>query len=282
MNERDAVIDEEKMRETPGFFGWVSWFRRTAVGEILETVVVALLLALVLRATVVQAFYIPSDSMMDTLLKDDHILVNKALYWIVPPRHGDILVFRYRDTPEAAPDPVLYRRIAGPLFWDVRRKWLHLAGPKDYIKRVIGVPGDRLRVEGGLVYRNGVRLEEPYVRPGTSSGEFVLRLPARRFDVVGGRVRLDGTPVDDFVARLGGDYIVPPGAVADDPAVFITTPGGEVCVREMTVPEGHLFVMGDNRSNSQDSRFWGFLPLADVKGKALVRYWPLGRLGVVR
>ena len=262
--------------------GWLTRFRRTAVGEILETVVVALVLALILRATVVQAFYIPSDSMNDTLLQNDHILVNKFLYWFVGPRHGDIVVFAHHEGPVVVPSPVRYVHLVDSLYWDRQRTWFHVGGPKDYIKRVVGVAGDRIRVEGGVVRRNGSALDEPHVKAGTNSGEFALKLPARRLDVVGGRVRLDGLPVDEFVGRLGGEYVVPPGAVPDDPANFYMLSIGEIAAREVVVPAGRLFVMGDNRNNSQDSRYWGFPALEDVKGKALVRYWPLDRIGIVR
>lgn len=276
------MAGSNETEERPGLLGWILWFRRTAVGEVLETVVVALFLALLLRAFVVQAFYIPSDSMNDTLLQNDHILVNKFLYRIVPPAHGDIVVFRHREGPDVPPSPVRYAHVAGPLYWDRTRSWFFVAGPKDYIKRVIGVPGDRIRVEGGGVRRNGEPLVEPYVREGTHSGEFVLRLPARRLDSEGDHVRLDGLPLDVYRTRLPPEYVVPEGALLDDPEAYVRIQTGEIAAREIVVPPGHLFVMGDNRLNSQDSRFWGFLPFEEVKGKALVRYWPLGRLGIVR
>jgi signal peptidase I len=171
--------------------------------EYLEALAVALVLAFVIRTFVVQAFKIPSGSMLDTLLIGDHLLVNKFLYGtripftdkiILPledPQHGDVIVFEFPEDTS-----------------------------KDFIKRIIGLPGDVLEMKDKVVYRNGEKLDEPYVKH-TDPG-----LQARR---------------DNF--------------------------------GPITVPPGKYFVMGDNRDESYDSRFWGFVDKDKIRGKAWVIYW---------
>ncbi len=171
----------------------------------LETIVIAILIALFIRVFIVQAFNIPSGSMEPTLLPGDYILVNKFIYGIrIPymnvrifsynkPKRGDVIVFIYPKDPS-----------------------------KDFIKRVIGTQGETVQIIGGKIYIDGAPISDPW-------GYF--------------------------------DKREPPGFVA---AVENFGP--------VVVPEGSLFVMGDNRNNSEDSRFWGFVPLGNVLGKALVIY----------
>jgi signal peptidase I len=185
--------------------------RKSAFREYAEAIGVAVVLALVIRALVVQAFTIPSGSMMDTLLVGDYILVNKFLYgaalpfveWRVPgfrdPRRGDIIVFKYPQ--------------------DERR---------DFIKRVIGTPGDRIQIKGRQVLVNGQPLTEPYTKfaePAWSRG------------------------------------------------VQETACGYAYGCEPTTVPPDSYFMMGDNRDNSQDSRYWGFVKRDKIKGKAFLIYW---------
>ncbi len=175
--------------------------------ENIEAVVIAVVLALFIRTFVIQAYKIPSGSMLETIQLGDHILVNKFIYGIkIPfihktlihitnPKRGDIIVF----IPPDAPD-------------------------KDYIKRVIGIPGDVIQIKNKQLYRNGKLVKEPYVMHTDPN-----ILPA------------SVSPRDNF---------------------------GPV-----TVPPGHLFMMGDNRDDSLDSRFWGFASLNMVEGKAMFIYW---------
>jgi len=188
--------------------------RKSQAREYLESVVVAVILALFIRTFVVQAFKIPTGSMETNLLIGDHLLVNKLVYSPSvgaleadvlakrPINRGHVVVFKFPEDPA-----------------------------RDFIKRVIGLPGETVEIRGKQVYIDNEPLEEPYVHflePPRSRDhpEYGLRGEARR---------------DDW--------------------------GPEV------VPEGHLFVLGDNRDNSRDSRFWGYLPIDQVKGRALIVYW---------
>jgi len=189
----------------------MSAFRKSTLREYFESIVVAVILALFIRTFVVQAFKIPTGSMEQNLLIGDHLLVNKFVFSptatgaersILPVtsiKRGDVIVFKYPEDPE-----------------------------RDFIKRVIGLPGDVVEVRHKRIYIDGRPLDEPYVY-----------------------------------------YLRPPSDVA--------LPFGVGDLREqygpVTVPPSEYFVMGDNRDNSQDSRYWGFLPRGLVKGRALVIYW---------
>jgi signal peptidase I len=191
-------------------------YRKSTAREYFESICVAVILALVVRTFVVQAFKIPTGSMENNLLIGDHLLVNKFVYAptmtgveravlpIDPVRRGEIIVFKYPEDPE-----------------------------RDFIKRVIALPGETIELRKKRVFIDGRQLDEPYVRyltpPDEDSGE--------DFDV-----RVQYGPV--------------------------------------TVPPGHLFMMGDNRDNSQDSRYWGFLPQEYVKGRALFIYFSFGEGGL--
>lgn len=200
--------------------------KKSLVREYVEALLVAAVLALIIRAFVVQAFKIPSGSMEDTLLIGDHLLVNKFVYGVqIPffdgryltmrhPQRGDVIVFEFPGD-------------EGKGFFQRR----------DFIKRVVGTPGDKVRISERQVYVNG----EPY------------RLPQE--------VHKDG-PLD-------------PGWMPDCSEAD-TFPRPEYCrddMPEITIPEGHYFAMGDNRDRSFDSRFWGFVPDEKIKGLAFIKYW---------
>jgi signal peptidase I len=185
-------------------------FHKSTIREYFESIVIAVILALFVRTWVVQAFKIPTGSMENNLLIGDHLLVNKfvfaptltgaerALLPVRNIRRGDIVVFKYPDEPE-----------------------------RDFIKRVIGLPGETLELKNKRVHINGQPLDEPYVHflEPASEGQEVTSFDVRE--------------------RYG----------------------------PVRVPDGQYFVMGDNRDNSQDSRYWGFLPRSYIKGKALMIYW---------
>jgi len=175
--------------------------------DYIKSIGIAILIALFIRAYIIQAFKIPSGSMIPTLLIGDHLLVTKFIYGVNPPlmekkilvfdkpKRGDIIVFKYPEDPD-----------------------------KDFIKRVVAVEGDIVEGRDKKIYVNGVELKEPYARYSDSF------IHPRELD-----------PRDNF--------------------------------GPIEVPKGKLFVMGDNRDQSYDSRFWGFVDLKNVKGKALIIYW---------
>jgi signal peptidase I len=198
--------------------------RRSTAREYLESLVVTVILALFGTTFLVQAFKIPSSSMEDTLLIGDHLMVNKVAYapggswqWLMPydeVGHDQIIVFRYPH------DPQTY-----------------------FVKRVIGLPGDHIRLRDKKVYRNGELLEEPFaVHKDAYFSDFRDNFP----DFRGG-----GSNFPEWMAQI-------PSLVNDG---------------AMVVPEGRYFVMGDNRDQSSDSRYWGFVPRENIVGKPLLLYW---------
>ncbi len=184
---------------------------KSRLRENVEAVVIAVILALFIRTFIVQAFKIPSGSMLPTLQIGDHILVNKFIYGVklpylnitvIPGKEPDrdaIIVFRYPEEPD-----------------------------KDFIKRVIAVPGDTIEIRDKNVFINNKLLDEDY-------------------------------------------------AVHSDPQVIPAHVNPRDNLGPITVPEDTYFVMGDNRDNSYDSRFWGGVDAADIRGKAFIIYWSWDR-----
>jgi len=185
-------------------------YRKSTAREYFESICVAVILALFVRTFIVQAFKIPTGSMENNLLIGDHLLVNKFVFAptlsaaentllpIDPIARGNIIVFKYPEEPE-----------------------------RDFIKRVIGLPGETIELRNKRLFVNGTALDEPYVH---------------FLDTAHGASEITSFDVRE---RYG----------------------------PVTVPGEQYFVMGDNRDNSQDSRYWGFLPRHYIKGKALMIYW---------
>ncbi|MBA4349388.1 MAG: signal peptidase I [Thermodesulfovibrio sp.] len=186
--------------------------KKRKLWEYTKAIGIALILALLIRTFVVQAFKIPSGSMIPTLLVGDHLLVNKFLYGtpvdipltqttvfrmpgIRKPSRGEIIVFKYPEDPN-----------------------------RDFIKRVIAVEGDIVEAKNKKVFVNGKVVDEPYIQHIDNS-MYTIRLEPR----------------DNF-----GPYLI---------------------------PKDRVFVMGDNRDQSYDSRYWGYVDLKDIRGKALILYW---------
>jgi signal peptidase I len=187
---------------------------------------VAFLLALVIKTFLIQAFYIPSASMDPTLKVGDRVLVNKLVYHFHPPRRGDIIVFQ---DPHPGTQP--HRNpVQGFFHWIGEGLGVQTSPDKDFIKRVIGLPGDKVRMdENGGVFVNGVALKEPYLNANTDTRPY-------------------------------------PSTDAGPEAATVT------------VPKDMLFVMGDNRADSNDSRYGlGFIPMDRVVGRAFVIIWPPSR-----
>jgi signal peptidase I len=190
--------------------------KKSLLWEYVEAIVTALILALLIRTFVVQAFKIPSGSMIPTLLIGDHILVNKFIYGTtIPftdkkilifknPQKEDIIVFKYPRNPD-----------------------------KDFIKRVIATEGDVIEEKNKIIYLNGQALNEPYIQHVDTNLSFNAMDPRDNFGPI-------------------------------------------------KVPKNKLFVMGDNRDQSYDSRYWGFVDLSEVRGKAFIIYWSWDPNGWVR
>ncbi len=204
--------------------------------EYFEAFAVALLAALILRALVIQAFRIPTGSMKDTLLVGDFLLVNKFIYGAATP---DRIPFTDVKLPA-----LQFPGLRGPQRGDIIVFKYPLDDKLDYIKRCIGVPGDTLEMRQGVVYVN-------------NKPEGQIHFQQRLFDDSEGRyVNYYRVLIDN-----GKDYIIR------------RYDGFNSSFAAIVVPPDHLFMMGDNRDNSQDSRYWGFMPMENIRGQALVIYW---------
>jgi len=298
-----------------------------SVAEFVESALIAIVLVfLVIRPFVVQAFYIPSGSMRMTLLEQDRILVNKFIFRVREPHRGEIVVFR--APPKASPDE------------------------KDFIKRLIGLPGDTLAVKPDTVMIDGkaavqllnsdaadayssFRQERPHGLPVTKNenpevrpDQIVLKTPDGEIPVIaaangavtydGERILVDGVErgrlrsvnlgreahaLDEFGADPGVEGTV---VLNGEEPLLIVLKGTKLELRpghvvlngkdqkepyiaqapryEMspyTVPSGHLFMMGDNRNDSNDSHAWGPLERDRIVGKAMFIFWPPSRIGFV-
>ena len=196
--------------------------RRSTAREYLESLVVTVILALFGTTFILQAFKIPSSSMEDTLLIGDHLMVDKVSY--APSRWGRVLPY----LPVERDHIIVFRYPLEPGTY--------------FVKRVIGVPGDRIHLQEKKVYRNGVALEEPFAVHKS------YRVEAFRDDFPS----LPSSPAYPSWADQLPEYIK----------------DGEV-----VVPPDYYFVMGDNRDFSSDSRYWGFVPRENIVGNPLVIYW---------
>ena len=291
------------------------WAKSTA--EIAESLAVAMALVfLLIRPFLVQAFFIPSASMHPTLLEDDHILVNKLIYRIGEPKRGDIVVFRapYWADPGGSYKLAEAKEAADAqgLTGAKREAFIDGYAPeleKDFIKRVVAVPGDCVRITPGYVLIDNVQhnrgdmgnmlssyrqpngsgtirfYKDKIVVDGTRSVtkqeiKATLDKPNAKIEIHPGTVYINGkAPAEPFIAE-DPDYPYPiaSGDHATPDIGDIVTVKGEECVK---IPPGRLLVMGDNRNNSNDARFWGILDRKRILGKAMFIFWPLNRIRIV-
>lgn len=203
--------------------------RMRSCAELVGIVATALFFAITIQAFAVKPYVIPSESMAPTLVVGQRLLVDRFSHNVGgDPKLGDITVFM---PPPGAESSAGQCAIAGegpsyaggPASHRSCSRAVAGRGPKAYVKRVVGMPGDRIAVRAGRVIRNGRPADEPFVTP------------------------------------CGG--------------------GPECDLAAVEVPPGHYFLMGDNRGNSADSRYWGPLPREQIIGRAVVTYWPIGRIG---
>lgn len=203
--------------------------------ELIETLVTAVILAFGIRTFVAEARYIPSSSMEETLQINDRLIIEKISYRLHDPERRDIVVFR--APPTAA----------------ICSGSLDAPPPKDaFIKRIVGLPGDKIEFKNAQVFVNGQVLEEPYI------------------------IQDSNNPAANETLIPANSVLVPNGVPAESQAQgFVDRPV------TVTIPQSTYLVMGDNRNNSCDSRYWGFVPRENLIGRAFIRFWPLPRLGLI-
>jgi len=237
----------------------------------LQEWVPVIIAVLLIRSFLVEAFLVPTGSMEDTIAIGDFMLVNKFVYGIkLPftdhtligfsqPKRGDIVVFRFPldgDVPEDSANPGRYRRIFPswlpllPLFWDTQRHFFTWYVPRNFIKRGVAVAGDTVEIRDKELYINGRREVSPY-----AVHKFPYTLP----------------PLPEQMKSEFQRLWLNRSFYRSELSPYVRDNFGPV-----VVPPGHIFAMGDNRDNSEDSRFWGPLALRYIRGKPLILYFSSG------
>ena len=193
---------------------------KAGIKEAVETAIFVIVMVIIIRFFIGEIRWIPSGSMKPTLIEGDRIFVEKVTRFFEKPQRGDIMVFYPPSEPLTKTPVKIFERLTGFFCKDIA-----------YIKRVIGLPGDKILIRPDFdgkyaVFVNGKKLDEPYIMDAY-----------------------------DYIPCTEKMYCGP-----------------------FTVPPGQYFMMGDNRGNYQDSRFWGFLPEKRFVGKAIFLFWPLNRM----
>ncbi len=241
-----------------------------ATGEVLESVILAIsLVFLILRPFVVQSYFIPSGSMHPTLWEGDHILVNKWSFRTETPARGDVIVFRAPIA--ASPDE------------------------KEFIKRVVGVPGDVIEVQEGFVEVGPLRYTRQEIRQSLGENLSVDQWETEEEKLPPLRLTTDAlwlgdrriSPEEFAVAagHAGDTVLIHPGRVLRNGVMLMESYVAEDAQYHMApckVPPGELFVMGDNRNLSRDSHEWGTLPTNRIIGRADIVFWPLAHAKRIR
>jgi signal peptidase I len=220
---------------------------KSLVREYVEAIVIAVALALVIRSFVVQAFKIPSGSMIPTLLIGDHLLVNKLVYRFRLPERGEVVVFKFPQDRKT-----------------------------DFIKRVVALPGDEVELADGKLLVNRAAVADTHASYGSGHPTGRERfLPAFHVPKKGETVRLEGPNAELYRLLVANEL-----KERDQPATVDVVDGrlrvNGAAVETWQPADDYLFMMGDNRDNSFDSRFWGPVRRKDVVGKAMVIYWSFG------
>jgi len=207
-------------------------FKKNFFQDWLDAILWAFVVAMIIRNYTFQNFKIPSSSMESTLLIGDYLVANKMKYFFTEPKRGDIVTFRNPDDPlEPAPRDRFIKLLA-PIYWSKDAGFFTWHEKKNIVKRVVGMPGDTLEVVNKKVLING------------------------QIYTYGKEQYLDQRFFPREVPQCSWKDITTGQSVR----------GSRDNIGPVVVPEGHFFVMGDNRDLSLDSRFWGFLPRADITG----------------
>jgi len=217
--------------------------RDTLSGLLRDIAAVVAFVYFLLRPFVVQTCWIPSESMLPTLVEGDRVLVNSWAFRYLPPRRADVIVFHPPRAAAARPED--------------------LSDPTDYVKRLIGLPGESVRTDrDGTVHVNGRPLGERYI-PGDRRGSY-------EFPECVADGQTAAADPREFVTELGETFRLDVAPSPDLPSRL-----------ETRVPAGRYFVLGDNRDSSDDGHRWGYLPADATVGRVCLVFWPPNRIGFV-
>ena len=211
--------------------------KKSVLREWIEAIIFAGIAAIIIRTFLIETFLIPSESMESTFLKGDYLIANKFVYWFREPKQFESIIFKFPlDTYHPQPAE-RYAKLIRPIYWDKKNFFFKFYKRRDFIKRIIGAPGDTLQIIDKNIYIDGKYIKEDYVQ----HTDFRI-IPREQ-----GRLYIN----NDFMGSR--DNFGP-----------------------VVVPDSCYFVMGDNRDNSNDSRFWGFLEREYIKGIPMIIHWSMG------
>jgi len=207
--------------------------KKSVIREWIEAIIFAGIAAIIIRTFVIQTFMIPSGSMKPTFLPGDFLIANKYIFHFREPKRFESIIFKYPGDPYHPQPRDRYAKIIRPIYWDKKNFLPKYYKRRDYIKRIIGMPGDTLQIIDKNVYINGDYIDEDYVQ----------------------HVDYRIIPRDEGHLYLGSKFM-----------------GSRDNYGPVVVPENKYFVMGDNRDNSSDSRYWGFLDREMIQGIPIILY----------
>ncbi len=211
--------------------------KKSVLREWIEAIIFAGIAAIIIRTFLIETFLIPSESMESTFLKGDQLVANKFIYWFREPKQFEPVIFKY-PFDSYHPEPAeRYAKLIRPIYWDKKNFFFKFYKRRDFIKRIIGVPRDTLQIIDKNIYINGKYIKENY----SQHTDFRI-IPREQ-----GRLYIN----NEFMGSR--DNFGP-----------------------IVVPDSCYFVMGDNRDNSNDSRYWGFLEREYIKGVPMIIYWSMG------
>lgn len=261
--------------------------KKSKAFETIETIIIALVLAIFIRATVAEARYIPSESMVPTLLVKDRLVVEKISNYTGTPKRGDVLVFYPPENSQLGRLHGIDETADENTFVGKTLKWLGLTKNVAYIKRVIGLPGETIEIKGHFQVTDQTveLLKNSFEILDAQAIDKVSKLKGETFKgkdafqkklLETGLSESEAVIVTDYADRKGIVYIDGKALEEDYIKDYANYEFGPV-----KIPEANLFMLGDNRNNSADSHVWGTLPEENIIGHAILRFWPPQRIGTI-
>jgi signal peptidase I len=208
--------------------------KKSVLREWIEAIIFAGIAAIIIKTFVIQTFKIPSGSMEKTFMTGDFLIANKFIFHFREPKQFEPIIFKYPGDSYNPEPKERYVKIIRPIYWDKKNFFFKYYTRRDFIKRIIGMPGDTLQIIDKNIYINGKYIKEDYTQ----------------------HIDFRVVPREQGHLYINSEFM-----------------GSKDNFGPVVIPKGKYFVMGDNRDNSSDSRYWGFLDRKLIKGVPMILYW---------